>query len=178
MVYSYWNLTSIDLISAIHRLKYFTICCLPPEEATFYSFKVAKKIKNNSWHFDNLFTWKYQLNIQQDGRTELEAKTHHNYSEKTVKIFFYQTIGFEPSQEIICSGNIESSVVESRWENCWAQQVKVFKSMKHNHFYFLFFKRCTKVETTMMRKYLARKRWKLLKDTIKWGNRLQGIFGN
>lgn len=38
--------------------------------------------------------------------------------------------------------------------------------------------KCTKVETTMMRKYLARKRWKLLKDTIKWGNRLQGIFGN
>ena len=29
----------------------------------------------------------------------------------------------------------------------------------------------------MMRKYLARKRWKLIKETIKWGNRLQGIFG-
>ena len=35
---------------------------------------------------------------------------------------------------------------------------------------------CTKVETAMMRKYLARKRWKLIKDTIKWGNKLQGLF--
>ena len=36
--------------------------------------------------------------------------------------------------------------------------------------------KCTKVETSMMRKYLARKRWKLIKDTIKWGNKLQGLF--
>ena len=36
--------------------------------------------------------------------------------------------------------------------------------------------KCYKVETSMMRKYLARKRWKLIKDTIKWGNKLQGLF--
>ena len=27
----------------------------------------------------------------------------------------------------------------------------------------------------MMRKYLARKRWKMIRDTIKWGNVLGGF---